>query len=107
MREYLRRTCSSGWIINLTPEGKQPPPQNAVFNIETPVAIALFARTADVNPDVPADIRYIDLHGTKAEKFAALADLTLAGGEWRDVRSGWTDVFVAPGLTAAREWFPP
>lgn len=106
MREYLRRTCSNGWIINLTPEGKQPPPQNAVFNIETPVAIALFARSANVKPDVPAHIRYIDLHGTKAEKFAALANLTLENGEWRDVRSGWNDVFVAPGLTAEWDEFP-
>lgn len=106
MREYFRRTCSAGWIINLTPEGKQPPPQNAVFNIETPVAIALFARSAETKPDVPAHIHYIDLHGTKAEKFAALAELTLSEGDWRDVRSGWTDVFVAPGLTAAWDEFP-
>lgn len=49
MREYLRRMCSHGWIINLTPEGRQPPPQNAVFNIQTPVAIALFARTSTVD----------------------------------------------------------
>lgn len=106
MRQYLRRTCSSGWIINLTPEGKQPPAQNAVFNIETPVAIALFARSADTDPDVPAEISYIDLHGTKAEKFAALAELSLSSGNWRAVRSGWTDVFVAPGLTAAWDEFP-
>ena len=31
MREYLRRTCSAGWIIDLTPEGQTPPVPTRVF----------------------------------------------------------------------------
>ncbi|PRY47818.1 N-6 DNA methylase [Knoellia remsis] len=31
MRKYLRRTCSNGWIINVTPEGMQSP--NGVFGL--------------------------------------------------------------------------
>src|SRR5699024_10763319 len=38
MREYLRRTCRWGWVINLSPEGKRAPSGTAVFGIETPVA---------------------------------------------------------------------
>lgn len=101
MREYLRRTCSHGWIINVTPEGKQPPAPNAVFNIETPVAIALFIRNDDSDRDQPADIRYLDLHGTRQNKFDALADLNLDGPDWREVRTDWTAPFTP---AAATEW---
>ena len=68
MREYIRRSSSRGWIINVTPEGKRPPAKNAVFAIETPVSIALFLREEDTNEQVSADIRYVALHGTYPEK---------------------------------------
>jgi hypothetical protein len=104
MRKYLRSTCSHGWIINVTPEGKQPPTRNAVFNIETPVAIALFLRAEGTNEDVPADVRYVDLHGTRAQKFKQLSELGLSGGQWRETRSGWTAPFVPPGVASWDEF---
>lgn len=124
MREYLRRTCSHGWIINITPEGKQPPQANAVFNIETPVAIALFLRQEGTDESVPADVRYIDVHGTRQEKFDDLATLSFDDDRWREVRSEWTAPFTplaaptwdeypaaddllpwrAPGVMAGRGW---
>lgn len=97
MRQYLRSTCSHGWIINVTPEGKQPPSKNAVFNIETPVAIAMFLRRPDTDADVPADIRYIDVNGTRGEKFERLAHLQLSDPGWQQARTGWTDSFVPAG----------
>jgi hypothetical protein len=101
MRQYLRRTCSHGWIINVTPEGKQPPPTNAVFNIETPVTIALFLRQEGTRADTPAQIKYMDLHGAREEKFAALAALTFDDDRWREVRNEWTAPFTPK---AATEW---
>lgn len=101
MRRYLRRSCSEGWIINVTPEGKQPPPSNAVFNIETPVAIALFVRREETTFDDPAKIRYIDLHGTRQEKFEELGELAFDDERWRDVRDGWTAPFTP---AAATDW---
>lgn len=100
MRNYLRRTCSRGWIINVTPEGKQPPPGNAIFNIETPVAIALFLRAEGTSPDTPADIKYIDVHGKRQEKFDKLAALTLDGPLWRPVRPGWNAPFTPAAATS-------
>lgn len=97
MREYIRRRCSHGWIINLTPEGKQPPAKSAVFNIETPVAIALFVRKEDTREDVPAEIRYLELHGTRDEKFDALASTSLSGDHWSLVRDQWSAPFIPPG----------
>lgn len=124
MREYLRRKCSHGWIINVTPEGKQPPAANAVFNIETPVAIALFLRQQGTDENEPAAINYLAVHGTRLEKFAEITTLTFDDDRWRPARSEWTAPFtpaattiwddypaaddilpwVAPGIMAARGW---
>lgn len=94
MREYIRRSSSRGWIINVSPEGKRPLRKNAVFAIETPVSIALFLREENTDEETPADIRYVALHGTFAEKMQALAALDLDGAEFEPVRSGWEDKFV-------------
>lgn len=94
MREYIRRSSSRGWIINVTPEGKRPPAKNAVFAIETPVSIALFLREENTGEETPADIRYVALHGTFAEKMQALATLDLEGAGFEPVRSGWGDKFA-------------
>lgn len=94
MREYIRRSSSRGWIINVTPEGKRPPAKNAVFAIETPVSIALFLREENTDEETPADIRYVALRGTFAEKMQALAALDLDGAEFEPARSGWGDKFA-------------
>lgn len=94
MREYIRRSSSRGWIINVTPEGKRPPAKNAVFAIETPVSIALFLREENTDEETPADIRYVALHGTFAEKMQALAAFELDSAEFEPVRSGWGDKFA-------------
>ena len=94
MREYIRRSSSRGWIINVTPEGKRPPAKNAVFAIETPVSIALFLREENTDEETPADIRYVALHGTFVEKMHALAALDLDGAEFETARSGWGDKFA-------------
>ena len=94
MREYIRRSASRGWIINVTPEGLQPPAENAIFAIETPVSIALFLREENTDEETPADIRYVALHGTFAEKMQALATLDLDGAGFEPARSGWGDKFA-------------
>ncbi|QXW98512.1 N-6 DNA methylase [Rothia mucilaginosa] len=94
MREYIRRSASRGWIINVTPEGKRPPKGTAVFDIETPVSIALFLREENTDEETPADIRYVALHGKLEEKMQALAALNLDGAEFEPVRSGWGDKFA-------------
>jgi hypothetical protein len=106
MRKYLRREASFGWVIDLTPEGKQPPQNTAIFNIETPVAIAIFVREPDCDSEVPATIQYVSLSGERSAKFAALNLLKLSGGGWRAVRTDW----LAPFTPAAKsDWdtFPP
>ena len=94
MREYIRRSASRGWIINVTPEGLRPPAKNAVFAIETPVSIALFLREENTDEETPADIRYVALHGTFTEKMQDLAALDLDSAEFEPARSGWGDKFA-------------
>lgn len=101
MREWIRRNTSRGWIINLTPEGKQPPAHTAVFAIETEVAIGLFIRDQENDEQEPAEISYVELHGTREKKFEHLAELTLSDDEFQLTGSNWADGFV-PAVDA--EW---
>lgn len=94
MREYIRRKTSRGWIINVTPEGKRPPARSAIFNIETPVTIALFVREPGTNEEVPADIRYVAFEGVREYKFQQLESLSLDDGRFQLVRDGWGDKFT-------------
>lgn len=105
MREWIRRNTSRGWIINLTPEGKQPPAKNAVFNIETPVAIGLFIRNKENDADAPSEVKYIELYGTRDEKFRALSNLDLDSNDFSDTGSGWTDGFT-PKASDQWEQYP-
>lgn len=94
MREWIRRNTSRGWIINLTPEGKQPPANTAVFNIETEVAIGLFLRNAKNNDEEPAEISYTELHGLREHKFEQLEKLSLTNDSFEHAGSNWTDGFI-------------
>lgn len=94
MRQWIRQNTSRGWIINLTPEGKQPPANTAVFNIETEVAIALFIRDEANDSSVPATIKYTEIHGLREQKFKALNDLNLEDESFRTTSTSWTDGFV-------------
>lgn len=98
MRKYLRENASEGWIIDLSPEGKRPPSANAIFAIETPVAIGIFIRRPDNDTAVPAPIHFRTLSGTRQEKFNGLAALTLGDDGWVDAHNDWTAPFTpAPG----------
>lgn len=101
MRKWIRENTSRGWVINLTPEGQQPPANTAVFNIETPVSIALFIRDQANNPSQPAEIKYAELHGLRKEKFDALSALTLDDADFVETGNAWTAGFVP---SAGKKW---
>lgn len=105
MRNYLRETCSHGWIIDLTPEGKRPPKANAVFNIETPVVIAMFIRRGGIEKSTPAVIKHTTLSGDYEAKMNALSTLTLEDDRWQAVREGWTAPFT-PASSGGWDSYP-
>jgi hypothetical protein len=102
MREYLRRTCSEGWIIDVSPEGMRPEVPTRVFpGVQQPLAIGIFVRGGDRDNDGPATIHYRAVDGLRTEKYEALADLAIDAGDWRDARTAWQSSFTP---AAASEW---
>ncbi|WP_336215012.1 type ISP restriction/modification enzyme [Nonomuraea sp. LPB2021202275-12-8] len=96
LRQYLRRTCDLGWIIELTPEGNRPPIATRLLgpDVGRQLSILIFARTAHSAPESPAMVRYLELHGTREEKTTALAHLTTTGSHWHSCGTGWQDSFL-------------
>lgn len=95
MREYLRRTTSEGWIIDVSPEGMRPDVPTRIFpGVQQPLAIAIFTRRPDCDSDVPATIHYTAIHGRRFEKYDALTKLNLDGDQWRQARTAWQAPFT-------------
>lgn len=98
MREYLRRTADEGWIIDLSPEGHQPEVSTRVFpGVQHQLCIGIFARYGTGNHAEPANIHHATVHGSRAHKFAQLADLSLANPGWEPCATGWQDRLVPAG----------
>ncbi|MEU5344034.1 type ISP restriction/modification enzyme [Streptomyces sp. NPDC020766] len=127
MRDYLRRTCDEGWVINLSPEGQRPEIATRVFpGVAQPLAIYIFVRRAGMErgPGHRAHIHYRAVTGTRADKFRQLKQIRLDDDEWRDTHtqgtrpltptteSGWEDFpelndlfpWGSPGTKPNRSW---
>ncbi|WP_406673776.1 type ISP restriction/modification enzyme [Nonomuraea sp. N2-4H] len=96
LRQYLRRTCDMGWIIELAPEGNRPPIATRLLGADVgrQLSILVFARTAHSAPETPATVRYLELRGTRDEKMTTLEQLTTTGSCWRTCGTGWQDSFL-------------
>lgn len=117
MRAYLRRTCTEGWIIDLTPETKRPPINSRFFpGVQQELVIAIFARRRGERHDELAPVHYTAVHGTRQDKEQQLHHLHIIGPGWHTSRpiapapftpaprSGW-DTF--PALTDLMPWCKP
>lgn len=75
MRQHMRRTCDDIWIIDLGGEGRGTRQDENVFNIQTPVAIAIGVRYGNADPETPARVHHCRIEGerkTKLEKLEAI-----------------------------------
>jgi hypothetical protein len=116
MREYLRRTCSEGWIIDVSPEGMRPDVPTRLFpGVQQPLAIGIFVRRSD-ETDAPATIHHTTATGRRAEKHKALSSLKIDGKMWREARSDWQAPFTPaadsdwddyPALSDLMPWVAP
>lgn len=94
MRSYMRQVADEGWVIDLSPEGHQPPVPTRLFpKVQQPLAITLLVRYGDPDPDTPARIHYCKVTGTAEEKLRALGSLMLDAPDWSLCPSGWTADF--------------
>ncbi len=93
LRELARRVCSELWIVDLGGDHRGAHPEENVFAIETPVAIAVLVRAAPTPADGEPRILYRRVHGTRQEKLAALAGVQSPTVDPED----WTPVASADG----------
>ena len=85
MRERMRRQCDEIWILDLGGEGRGTHQSENVFNIQTPVAIAVAFRAREAKTDTPVRVHYARVEGTRKDKLAALDDITgFSKVEWQE-----------------------
>lgn len=99
VREFMRRTFDDLWIIDLGGDNLGTRKTPNVFNIQTPVAIAIGVRAPKPSPDTPAKVRYAKIEGaTREDKLAHLEAVAAFGGiTWCDCPSEWDKPFLPTG----------
>ena len=107
MREHMRRVCDEIWILDLGGEGHAPPHDENVFDIRTPVAIAVAVRARRGGGKRPATVWYGRIGGTRVEKLQELENIRdFASVRWQPCPNGWQDAFrpsaAATGIVEAR-----
>lgn len=98
MREVMRRTFDELWIINLEGDNLGARKTENVFNIQTPVAIAVGYCKGKPRRDMPAKVHYAKLTGSREDKLGQLNAITqFATLEWKACPTGWHDRFLPQG----------
>jgi hypothetical protein len=105
MREHIRRVADRVYILDLGGEGKGAVKEENVFNIQTPVAIALVVRYGPQDSKTPARVLYHRLRATgREEKLKELKNLpSLKDIPFQEAPKDWQAPFVPePGGEWAR-----
>ncbi|MFF4237800.1 type ISP restriction/modification enzyme [Actinomadura geliboluensis] len=99
LREYLRRKCKVGWVIELTPEGNRPPMPTRIFgpDVGRQLSILIFANADGSDEREAADVWYVALTGTSEEKRSALKELKTTDPRWQLCSSEWQAAFLPAG----------
>ncbi len=107
MRAYLRKTADAVWVIDCTPEGHQPPVASRVFQaMQHEVCITIAVRDGSTGEDTPAAVKYRSLAaGSRQNKFAELAGISLEDNAWADCPGDWRAPFL-PVSAAAWSSYP-
>lgn len=80
VRHLLRNAFDELWIVNLGGEGRGALKEENIFDIQTPVAIAIGVRTSQ-DRTAECEVRYLRVAGTRSEKLARLSQVSLAAIE--------------------------
>jgi len=106
MREHLRRVCDEMWIIDLGGEGRGTRQEENVFDIRTPVAIAICVRYEQrSNRDVPACARYARIDDNRAQKLSRLNAISdFSDIAWEDCPTDWHAPFLPRGAGGYFDW---
>lgn len=105
MREYLRRLCDEIWIIDLGGEGRGTRQDENVFNIQTPVAIAIAVRYGTPSPDIPAQVHYCRIEGNRGSKLEKLESIEgLKNLQFEDCPMEWHAPFRPQSTATFFDW---
>ena len=114
MREEMRRAFDELWIIDLEGGSIGARKSANVFNIRTPVAIAIGYRGRKSQRTKPAQVLYVKIsRQTRKEKLEALEkikrldgeeSLSALGLEWQDCPQDWHSPFMPAGTGEFFEW---
>ncbi len=105
MRRKMREAFDELWIIDLEGDNLGARKTENVFNIQTPVAIAIGVRYGEPKPQTPAHVRYTRITGTREEKYGKLNEVrAFANLEWQDCFTGWYDPFLPSREGNYFEW---
>jgi hypothetical protein len=107
MRRFMRETLDELWMIDLGGEGRGARRSENVFDIQTPVAIAIGVCDGSGASATAARIRYARLDGSREEKLSALdAISSLDDLHWRECYPGWPQPFLPVGEGDYFSWPP-
>lgn len=106
VREVMRRTFDEIWIIDLGGDNLGTRKTPNVFNIQTPVAIAVGVRGAESTPGKPAKVHYAKIGGaTREDKLTQLEAVAgFTGIAWRDCPDDWHKPFLPSGKGDYAAW---
>lgn len=105
MREQLRKVCDDVWIIDLGGENRGPRKSENVFNIQTPVAIAIAVRYGKSSTTKPAQVRYARIEGSREDKYSALEEInSFSDLKWKKCPTGWSDRLRPAGKGDFFKW---
>ncbi len=106
MREVMRRTFDELWILDLGGDSLGTRKTPNVFNIRTPVAIAIGVRGKDPSPETPARVHYARIVGDSREaKLMQLAKTeSFAALDWTECPDDWHVPLLPVGHGRFFEW---
>ena len=106
VREAMRRTFDELWIIDLGGDNLGTRKTPNVFNIQTPVAIAIGVRAEKPSPKTAAKVHYAKIEGpTRENKLAYLEAIEkIERISWQDCPSDWQEPFSPIGQGDFAAW---
>lgn len=105
MRQHMREICDEIWIIDLGGEGRGTRREENVFDIQTPVAIAVAFRGGIQASEAPATVRYTRIEGTRREKLQRLDTIgSFDDLSWEACPEDWQAPFRPAGQGAFFDW---
>lgn len=104
LREQMLRDCDEIWITDLGGEAQGAHPEENVFDIQTPVAIAMLVRSGTEDGATPARVFYRRITGSREDKLAVLeaGPPTPESDAWTPIDTGTSDTFVPQ--TVSDDW---